>query len=122
MDSVSAFAMGMANQHKPPMVFDWNKAARLIREHKPLVASAGLRSDWEWTGGEIFRGEKPVDKEEAYTYSGFGSLLSSTWAIPEIDLDGDVQDCYVMQSEQPEWNSDTWWPESALRILGGEND
>lgn len=110
MDTFSAFAKGEANRGREPMVFDWDKAARLIAEHKPTEASAGLASDWEWTGGTIYRDGKP--DMESYTY------LSSTWATPEIVIDGVVHECFVMASQAPEWGSDTKWPASALAILG----
>lgn len=42
MDTMSAFAKGEANRGKELMVFDWDKAAQLISERKPSVASAGL--------------------------------------------------------------------------------
>jgi hypothetical protein len=32
MNTISAFAMGTANRDKESMVFDWEKAARLIKE------------------------------------------------------------------------------------------
>lgn len=108
MDSMAAFAMGEANRGKEPMVFDWDKAASLIKEHKPKFAQAGLRGDWEWTGGVIFDGQ-PTEKH--YTY------LASTWATPELDIDGGLYPCFRMQSEVPDWGSDTKWPESALAIL-----
>lgn len=108
MDTIMAFAMGEANRYKEEMVFDWNKAARLIKQRKPFIASAGLRDDWEWTGDIIYEGGKP---KKSHTY------LASTWAVPELDLDGEIIECYKMQSEVPEWNSGTKWPKSALDIL-----
>jgi hypothetical protein len=112
MDSMKAFAMGRANKGRPHMVFDWHKAAELIRDRKPAGASAGLAGDWEYTGGEICRNGDPV--------MDGGTYLASTWATPELDLDGDVMDCFVNQSETPEWEAETTWPESALKILSGE--
>lgn len=109
MDTIMAFAMGERNRCKELMVFDWNKAARLIKERKPFKASAGLRDDWEWTGGIIFENGKPVKDKSTY--------LSSTWAVPELCLDGDVIDCYKMAHEVPSWGADTRWPKSALDIL-----
>jgi hypothetical protein len=114
MDSLKAFAMGAMSRGREPMVFDWHKAARLIRECKPREAAAGLSSDWEWTGGTIFAEGKPVSNEDTYTY------LASTWATPELEIDGDTIDCFVMASETPGWNSDTYWPDSALKILAGD--
>lgn len=111
MDSMAAFAMGEANRGKEMKVFDWDKAAQLILERKPSVVSAGLAGDWEYTGDEIYRDGKPLSQEETYTF------LASTWATPEIDIDGEVSDCFKMQSETPGWDSDTFWPETALAII-----
>ena len=116
VDSLTGFVRGMANRDKEAMVFDWDKAARLIREQQPKYVSAGLRDDWEHTGGEIYADGEPISRDDTYTY------LSSTWAIPEIDIDGDRQPCYRMQSEVPDWDSDTFWPESAIAILEGNKD
>lgn len=113
MDSMSAFAMGKANQHKELMVFDWEKAAWLIKERKPKRASAGLRGDWEWTGDDIYENGAPVPSDNTYTF------LASTWATPELDLDGEIVDCYKMESEVPGWGSDTYWPPEALAIING---
>lgn len=111
MDTLSAFAMGMTNKGNEPKVFDWVKAAKIISERKPSVARAGLSQDWENTGGDIWRDGKPVPSEETYTY------LSSNWATPELDIDGEIMDCYVMRSQKPEWDSDTYWPKEAVAVL-----
>lgn len=112
MDSIRAFAMGAAAAGNELKVFDWEKAARLIAERKPIEASAGLAGDWEWTGGDIWAGGAPVPPNRTYTF------LASTWATPELDLDGDVIDCFRMQSETPGWDSGTYWPPEALAIVG----
>lgn len=91
-------------------VFDWNKAATLIKERKPEVASAGLSQDWEWTGGIIWQEGKPDTR--SYTY------LSSNWAIPQLDLDGDVVECWIEKDNSRGWHSGTKWPQSALDIIG----
>lgn len=109
MDTLAAFMMSQFHRDEELMVFDWCKAAELIKEHNPKVVFAGLRSDWEYTGGPIFSDGK-IDKD-SYTY------LASTWAVPEIEMDGEVMECYVMQSERPDWDSDTKWPEEAIEIL-----
>ena len=112
MNNLMAFTMSMANRGKEMMVFDWDKAARLIQERKPECASAGLRDDWEWTGGTIYKDGEPVMDD--YTY------LSSTWAVPELNMDGDIMECFRMEYEAPGWNSDTKWPQSALNILNAK--
>lgn len=113
MDTLSAFARGEANRGKDPMVFDWIKAARMIAESGASNAEAGLSGDWEWTGGEIFSDGKPLKREDSYTY------LSSTWARPQLLIDGMYHDCFVMKSTT-EWDSDTFWPPEALQVLNSE--
>ena len=111
MDTLTAFTMGEANRWKELMVFDWIKAAQIIKERNAETASAGLAGDWEWTGGDILREGKPVPQEDTYTF------LASTWATPQLEVDGDLLSCYRMQSETPGWGSETYWPEEALAIL-----
>lgn len=111
MNTMLAFARGQAAQGNERMVFDWDKAAKLIKENKPEMAGAGLAGDWEYTGGIIYFEGKPIMDE--YTY------LSSTWATPELEMDGLRQDCYIMESET-DWDEDTKWPESSLKILQEE--
>lgn len=72
MNTLEAFAMGEAHRGRELMVFDWNEAARRIKASGCSEASAGLRDDWEWTGGLIFSDGEPCTTE--YTY------LASTWA------------------------------------------
>ncbi len=91
-------------------VFDWDKAARRIIEEQAFVASSGLQSDWPSTGGEIWRNGKPVPQEDTYTY------LASLWATPELDIDGNVEACFI-GADQTEWDSGTYWPASALAII-----
>lgn len=113
MDTSIAMMMGEVNRGREMMVFDWDKAAQIIKDENVIEASAGLIEDWEWTGGAIFENGNPVIDE--YTY------LASTWATPtlEIKVENGVESfpCYKMQSEVPDWNSGTKWPESALNIL-----
>jgi hypothetical protein len=109
MDTMAAFAMGQANRGKEPKVFDWIKAAQLIVEKNPEVAVAGLMGDWNPTADTIY--EDGVPKLDASAY------LSSTWATPMIDLDGEIIPCYRLQSEIPDWDSETNWPVEALAIL-----
>jgi len=110
MDIMSAFARGQANRNKELMVFDWDKAAQIIKDRGAQAAGAGLSGDWEYTGGEILTDGKP--NTGSYTY------LASTWATPELEIEGETIDCFRMQSETPGWDNATKWPDSALAILG----
>lgn len=111
MDTLSAFSMGRANRGRPLMVFDWEKAARLIKESGAQSAEAGLTGDWGYTGGPILDGGKPVPREDT------GAYLASTWATPCVFIDGDYHECFRMQSDTPGWDRDTYWPAGALAIL-----
>lgn len=113
MDSIKAYELGKKNKGKEQMVFDWIKAANIIKDLKPSEVGAGLANDWDWTGGMIFKDGDIVPPEDTYTY------LSSTWATPEIDVDGEIIDCFKMQSEVPDWDEKTYWPPEAVAILKG---
>jgi hypothetical protein len=111
MNSLAAFAMGEMNRHREQMVFDWDMAAEIIRNTGATFAAAGLRGDWEYTGGAIYEDGKPLKKCDTF--------LASTWATPELYVNGEYIDCYRMKSETPGWDYDTKWPASALAILEG---
>ena len=93
-------------------VFDWDKAAKIIKERKPETASAGLAEDWFWTGGTIYKNGRPV---KSATY------LASSWATPVLLIDGEEIDCYQPKWYQG-WDEDTKWPESALKILDSKEE
>ena len=119
MDTMSAFARGKASRGQPMMVFDWAKAARLIVEAGCKEASAGLASDWEYTGGAIYEEGKPVTSEERSTY------LASSWAHPQICIgdrhgDGELQECWVLAADTDGWHEHTFWPPLSLSIINGE--
>lgn len=116
MDTMTAYMMGQMNRGREQKVFDWNKAASLIKELKIKNAVAGLQCDMEWTSGLILEDGEPVD--DCYTY------LASTWATPVLvpldkGCDHTEIPCYIMGNET-EWNAKTKWPISALRILKGD--
>jgi hypothetical protein len=111
MDTFKAFVMGTINCNKETMVFDWLKAANIIKQKKPKQASAGLSGDWEWTGGKIWENGKPIAKKDTYTY------LESTWAVPELMIDGKTIECYEMKHKLPMYDCHTYWPKEALDII-----
>lgn len=113
MDSRLAFAKGEAARAASAegRVFDWDTAARLIRESGATEASAGLAGDWEWTGGRIFKDGRPVDEDDTCVY-----LLASLWATPQLELNGHVTACHVPMGTNG-WTADTYWPLSARQIL-----
>lgn len=103
-----------ANSGKDAMVFDWDKAAKLIKMRGAYTAHAGLRGDWGYTGGIILEHGKIIPQEDTYTY------LASTWAVPELIIDdGEPIACYTMQSVHPEWDAESYWPDTARDILRG---
>ncbi len=106
MNTFEAFLRSQAALGQPRKVFDWHKAADLIRERQPVIARAGLRDDWEWTGGTIWQDGQPV--ANCYSY------LGSNWATPELNIDGEIVECWVWQDDSPGWTEETKWPETAL--------
>ena len=104
----------MGNQQ---LVFDWDKAGLIINErfkqHKDLLAEAGLQEDWEYTGGEIFEDGKPVF--DSYTY------LSSNWAKPTLILSWDGEEREEMecfsQEDDVRFDKDSKWDAESLKIL-----
>lgn len=109
MKAILAFSNDQANRWMETMVFDWDKAATLIKESGVKCASAGLDGDWECTGGYILEdGKIPEDHS---------TFLESTWAKPELNINGRTIECYKMKSETDGLDADTFWPESARRIL-----
>lgn len=113
MDTALAFFMGETHRNDPTMVFDWDKAARILSERMPEKAFAGLAGDFEYTGGIIWFCGDPCMSD--YTY------LASTWARPMLVFDGDCIECWMYQSDSPGWDADTKWPDSAMRIVREEN-
>jgi len=106
----------VASRGNEQKVFDWDKAAKIIKERDVINASAGLIEDLGSTVGNILVDGRIPEKD--YTF------LSSTWATPVLILgrNNDVFiHCYIMESET-EWNSSIFWPKSARKILIGEDD
>jgi hypothetical protein len=94
-------------------VFDWIKAATLIRSTRPRIAEAGLSGNWGVTCTTICRRGEIERNHDGH--------LASHWATPTILLIDDHGhqtwiDCYVMSSET-EWNESTRWPAEALAEL-----
>lgn len=109
MDNWEAMMNGIIYRNCELMVFDWDKAAILIKESGCQEADAGLEGDWGCTAGTIFKDGAPTTDD--YTY------LASTWATPQLAVNGELIDCYKMENETPGWDAHTKWPESALNIL-----
>lgn len=116
MDAMAAFARGEEARKRGARtkVFDWDKAARLIKEGGHSRASAGLAEDWFATSGLILAGGEPLDAEETYVY------LASVWATPTLEVGGESVACWVWADDKPDWSAYTLWPESAVAILRGE--
>lgn len=112
MNTLEAAMMNAMTPDGHGKVFDWDKAATILKEKNPEVAMAGLEGDFEWTGGCIWKDGKPVLDD--YTY------LASRWATPILIVDEEEIPCYLPKGSC-EWTADTKWPESALKIIEGGN-
>ena len=113
IDGMVAFALAQANKGGVGKVFDWDKAASIIKERKAERAMAGLAEDWFWTADVIYEDYKP--------FLDAGPYLASLWATPVIILDDDDEgiECW-RRMDTCDWTSGTVWPRSALAKLKEE--
>ena len=110
MNTLEAFARGQAARGQIQRVFDWVKAAQILKESGAKNAIAGLSSDMEWTSDDILVNGKIPDKGDCF--------LSSNWATPVLIIDDsyDEIECWKYEDEC-NYDSDTFWPEDARRIF-----
>ena len=106
---MQAFGRAQAAKGNEPMVFDWDRAAQILKDNSVQNAQAGLEEDWEYTGGDILVDGKIPKK--SYTF------LSSTWARPQLQYQGELINCYKMRKDTPNWSSEIFWPDSARKIF-----
>ena len=98
---------------KEPMVFDWDKAARLIKKRNAKFAYAGLEEDWVDTSGVIW------DSSKGGIVRNKKLFLASTWTKPIIEVNWSKYRCYRRKSKTPGWDELTVWPDSAMAIVEG---
>ena len=96
-------------------VFDWDKAARIIKANGYKDVRAGLSEDWFWTGGGILEDGNIVDEEL------FRCWVHSPWDTPVIRVySEDGEKCHTEYPCFRETSDDyipEHWPESARKIL-----
>lgn len=96
-------------------IFDWIKAARIIKERNIKEAEAALYEDIHYTGGTILVDGFPYTK--GYTF------LASDWATPALIYHINNEEivaieCYVTSDNNPHrWNEKTKWPKEAFEVL-----
>ena len=87
MDTLSAGIMGMMNRNREQMVFDWDRAAEIVREaHKrfkdvdpDFSVEVALNGDEGNTCGTMYEDGKPnINDGHAY--------LASTWSRPKLTI------------------------------------
>ncbi len=108
MNTMLAYERNMVTPDGHGKVFDWVKAAQILKDKNPDEAYAGLLEDMEWTAGIIWSEHRPYKK--AYTY------LSSRWATPVLVIDEDYIECWE-PSDGSKWDSGTKWPDEALALI-----
>ena len=93
------------------MVFDWEKAAEVLRERQPVAASVSFIGKHERTEPVlIYRdGEPTPDPRTFCPYDAFDK--------PTLLIDGDEIECFRLENTITTWAIDEYWPESARRIL-----
>ena len=114
VDAFAGYAMAKAARAAGEVgkVFDWDTAARILRDRKATNACAYLEGDYEWTVGDILIDGEITTEGRAY--------LFSLWATPILEIDGKPIEYWVPGDDPREWDSGTHWPESAVAIFRGE--
>src|SRR4028119_263156 len=112
MDTMTDYYIGQASKGNTGKVFDWNKAANLIKEHNIQNAEAGLAEDFANTCGDILLDGEPVSDDYAF--------LASTWATPILrDRDNATSyDCYVYETPEDNpfgFTEDSKWAGDSLK-------
>ena len=111
MDTIKAIQLAELSSGIENKVFDWVKAANIIKENPNKNWNAGLSCDLEWTGGRIWDADKKNIDNNSYTF------LSSNWAIPVIYDDSGLEiECYVKATET-EYGEETRYPKEFMDIL-----
>lgn len=70
-------------------LYDFEKARRLVEEHKPRLESAalGMREDWFWTGMTVWEeGCYVLAGMEEGTTEEIAGIPGSFWATPTLEL------------------------------------
>lgn len=87
------------------MVFDWQKAERLLDERGWPDAEAGLLGDWSHTGGTIV--------DQGRRYHGSYTYLASIRCQPALRIGHEDIPCWVWQDECDHgWGHDSKWPQT----------
>jgi len=87
------------------VVFNWNLAAKLIRTYGAIVAEASIPG----VGSVVIWKEGGPAPREPFEFAGTGVI--------ELRIGDEVWNCITAKTDHPDWNKDTYWPESALAIV-----
>lgn len=116
---------------KTEKVFDWDKAAKLIKKYGVDEAWLCLAEDTDTTTGKIFENYRPI-KEHVngfwisywatpvlYLPITYNEVKKEDWPLVIEDDRGEwCFECYTTSDKHSDWADDTLvWPESALKIL-----
>lgn len=92
--------------------FDWESAAKLIKERGAKEVSIGLMEDWDCTSVTILECGQVIKPEYSEHH------LLSNWATPMMVIDEEEVECYYDNLGLEEARkSQELWPKVALEIL-----
>ncbi len=83
------------------VVFDWDRAAQIVRTYKARRAYAASHSQGR---ALIWENDKPAPRP-AFRFAGNECL--------ELVIGEEVWNCFAPRVERPDWVADTYWPEDA---------
>jgi hypothetical protein len=109
LNTHSKAAMAETRKDGREMVFDWEKAARVIVERRATAAAAYLGNDYRATWRPILSEGRPADTEFIW--------LASAWGIPTLEINGETAVPCWRWTDETSWDGSTYWPAAALAIL-----
>lgn len=102
------FSRGEIDKKRCDMTFDWELAARLIKNAHPFIAHATLEDSWNLVHRVIYQGGFHV----------YSETVHSDRKRPMIVIDGgEPIPCFKMEYDT---NGMEPWPKEALEILEGD--
>jgi len=77
------------------VTLDWDALRKFVKERKPVEVSAGILTDWFWTGATVYENGKFKRNHKAYT--------TTSWASPGFKAtmeNGDIIEVYAEREEK----------------------
>ena len=96
------------------MVFDWERAADLLRKRRPRAAYVSMVGKRERSTPVLIYKDGEIVHDSLYGWGYYDAFDT-----PTLLIDGDEIECFRLENTITTWALGDYWPESARRILKG---